>query len=431
MRSGRAAHTVAVVTVRRAAGPAVLLVAVMAAAAPAHADAAALYSQRLVVALADGTSMARGERAIEHEGGSVSRRLGAIRGVVVRPRAGVESKALLSRLRKSPLVRYAEPDFLIATSAVPDDPMFGDQYALDQISGRDVSATTAWDEATACSKIAVLDSGVDKNHPDLRPNLWVNSGEKSGNGKDDDHNGFVDDYYGADATDHKGSGLDANGHGTHVAGIVGADGNNATGVSGVCWTAPIMSVRFLDERGRGGSADAADAIEYAVHEGAKVINCSFGSSSKSSALQSAIAHAKSAGALLVVAAGNDGDNIDAKPSYPASYADGNILTVAASTRQDTLAGFSNYGAKAVDVAAPGDGILSTLEGGGYGDKDGTSMAAPLVAGAAALLRKAKPDATYSEIRTALRQHGDPVSGLTGKVLYGQRLNVRRALDQLR
>ena len=399
----------------------VVVLASLAAAAPAHA--ADLYSQRLVVAAKPGVA--------ERHGGVVERRLGAIGAFVVRARPGLARRVLLDRLRADKRVRYAEPDFLIRSTTVPDDPRFGDQYALDQISGRDISATSAWDEETACAKLAVVDSGVDKDHPDLRGNLWKNTHEKSGNGKDDDHNGFVDDVYGADALDHKGSGLDDEGHGTHVAGITGGLGNNGTGVAGLCWSAPIMSVKFLDEDGRGGSAEAADAIDYAVHEGAKIINCSFGGRSKSKALEDAIKHAKSAGALLVVAAGNDGKDIDSKPDYPASYTDGNIITVAATTRFDTLASFSNYGEKAVDVAAPGDDILSTLNGGGYGDKSGTSMAAPYVAGAAALLRKAVPDASYSDIRTALRQYGDKLSDLDGKVLYGERLNVRKALDHLR
>ena len=397
--------------------------ALVALGVAAPARAAELYSQRIVVAASAGVA--------EGHGAVVQRRLGPLGALVVRARPGLARQALLSRLRADKRVRYAEPDFLIRTSAVPDDPRFGDQYALNQVFGPDVSAPSAWDEETACSKIAVLDSGVDKDHPDLRPELWINKGETSGNGKDDDHNGYVDDYYGADVIDHKGSGVDAYGHGTHVAGIADAVGNNKTGVAGLCWTGSIISVRFLDSKGRGGSADAADAIDYAVHEGAKVINCSFGSSSKSSALQDAIAHAKKAGALLVVAAGNDARNIDKRPEYPAAYTDGNILTVAATTSRDTLASFSNYGPKGVDVAAPGDKILSTLDGGGYGDKSGTSMAAPLVAAAAALLRKAVPDASYSDIRTALRQYGDKLPALDGKVLYGQRLDVRRALDHLR
>src|SRR3954452_7600570 len=322
------------------------LVACVAATAPA--EAAPVYSDRVVVGLAPGVSSALEQRLAEHAGGRVQRRLGAIRGVTVRPHPGVDAAVLVRRLRGDSRVRFAERDFLVRGSGVPNDPLFANQYALDQTSGRDVHAPETWDRSSACSKVAVLDSGVDKDHPDLRPNLWVNKNEKSGNGKDDDGNGFVDDYYGADAIDHKGSGLDENGHGTHVAGIIAAKGNNGVGVSGICWTASVMSVKFLDDRGRGGTADAVDAIDYAVREGAKVVNCSFGSSSKSTALQSAVAHAKEAGVLLVVAAGNDSEDIDKEPSYPAAFTDGNILTVAATTALDGLAGFSNYGAKAVD-----------------------------------------------------------------------------------
>ena len=402
------------------------------AIAPAAQAAAPLYSHRLVVGFARDVSTARGQRAIERDGGRLLRRLSAVRGAVVEGRGGVASDVLLRRLRGDSRVRYAEPDFLVKESEQPNDPLYAQQYALDQPATAigDVAAPLAWDRTTQCSKIAVLDSGVDKDHPDLRPNLWINSGEKSGNGKDDDHNGYADDYYGVNILKGKGSGLDDNGHGTHVAGIIAAVGDNAAGVSGICWKASVMSVKFLDSRGRGGTSDAVEAIEYAVHEGAKIINCSFGTSSKSSALQGAVQFAKDKGALLVVAAGNDGENLEQHPAYPASFTDGNILTVAASTRTDTLASFSNYGSKSVDVAAPGDKILSTLRGGGYGDKSGTSMAAPLVAGAAAMLRKADSSATYGELRTALRQHVDKPPALNGKVLYGGRMNARLALDAI-
>jgi|tagenome__1003787_1003787.scaffolds.fasta_scaffold20929799_2 thermitase len=409
---------------------AILVSGTLALVASAPAYAAPVYSSRLVLGYAQGVSADRAAQAVERHGGRVLRRLAGVRGAVVQARGGLAADVLLRRLRDDGRFRYAERDYLVATSETPNDPLYASQYALDQPSGADVAAPLAWDRSTACSKIAVLDSGVDKDHPDLRPNLWKNSNEKSGNGKDDDKNGYVDDVYGADILDGKGSGLDANGHGTHVAGIVAATGNNADGVSGICWKASVMSVRFLDAKGRGGTADAVDAIDYAVHEGAKILNCSFGTSSKSSALEDAVEHAKSHGALLVVAAGNDGESIESHPSYPASFTQGNILTVAASTNRDTLASFSNYGSKSVDVAAPGDDILSTIEGGGFGVKSGTSMAAPLVAGAAAMLRQVDSKATYSELRTALRQSVDKPPALNGKVLYGGRLNVRLALDAI-
>jgi thermitase len=397
--------------------------AVLLSSSPAHAATPPLYSQRVVVGFAAHGSPA----AVEHHGAVLVRRLGAIRAGVFKARPGLAAAALIRRLRSDPRVRFAERDFLVSGSAQPNDPFYASQYALDQPSGADVSAPPAWNRETQCSKVAVLDSGVDKDHPDLRPNLWVNKGEISGNGKDDDHNGYVDDYYGVNIIKGKGSGLDDNGHGTHVAGIIAAVGNNGTGVSGICWKATVMSVKFLDSRGRGGTSDAVDAIDYAVAEGAKVINCSFGTSSKSSALQDAVQHAKAKGALLVVAAGNDGENLEKHPAYPASFTEGNILTVAATTSTDALASFSNYGSKSVDVAAPGDSILSTLDDGGYGRKSGTSMAAPLVAGAAAMLRQADSKATYSELKDALRKDVDKPPSLQGKVVYGGRLNVDKAI----
>jgi subtilisin family serine protease len=408
-----------------------LVVALLAAAvlAPA-ASAAEVHSQRLIVRFAAGVSAGEGRQAVERVGGRLERRLGAIRGGVVRARGGLAASVVLRRLRGDSRVRYAERDFLVSASVRPNDPLYAAQYGLEQESSADVAAPQAWDRQTTCSKVAVLDSGVDKDHPDLRPNVWVNSNEKKSNGKDDDDNGYVDDYYGVDIVDGKGSGLDDNGHGTHVAGIIGAAGNNANGVSGICWRTTIIAVKFLDERGRGGVSDAVAAIEYAVRRKAKVINCSFGSSSKSKSLEDAVEYAKDKGALLVVAAGNDGDNLERDPQYPAAYTDGNILSVAATTASDTLAGFSNYGSESVDLAAPGQNILSTLPGGEFGLQDGTSMAAPLVAGAAALLRKVDDSLSYGELKAALRDQVDRVPSLDGRVVSGGRLNVDRALASI-
>jgi thermitase len=186
-------------------------------------------------------------------------------------------------------------------------------------------------------------------------------------------------------------------------------------------------VKFMNSKGKGSTSDAIDGIDYAVKNGAKIVNCSFGSSSKSSALHDAVDYAQDHNVLLVVAAGNDGDNIDKNPIYPASYTDSNILAVAASTADDTLASFSNFGSTAVDVAAPGDEIFSTYKGGGYKYLSGTSMAAPYAAGTAAMLRKQESDATYGELRKAIRQKVDTPPALAGKVAYNGRLNVQKAL----
>ena len=243
-------------------------------------------------------------------------------------------------------------------------------------------------------------------------------------------NGYVDDYYGVNVYKGSGSGGDDNGHGTHVAGILGGRGNNAVGVSGACWSATIMPVRFMDAKGRGSVSDAIAGLEYAVAEGAKIVNCSFGSASKSTALHDAVDYAQAKGALLVVAAGNDGESLESEPLYPASYTDGNILTVAATTAADALAGFSNYGSKSVDLAAPGDGIYSTFPTSTYKYLDGTSMAAPYVAAAAAMLRSEDPDLSYAEIRSALLATVDPLSSLSARTVSGGRLNLARALERV-
>jgi subtilisin family serine protease len=216
-----------------------------------------------------------------------------------------------------------------------------------------------------------------------------------------------------------------------VAGIVGGRGNNSAGVTGVCWTGKVMPVRFMDDRGRGSTSDAVAGLDYAIHHGAKVVNCSFGSSSKSSALQDAVKAAQDKGVLLVVAAGNDGHSIDAHPVYPASFTNGNLLVVAATTARDTLADFSNYGSKSVDLAAPGDGVQSTYPKSSYRSLSGTSMAAPMVAGAAAMLRAADSSLSYKELRSALKETVDPLPALDGRIVTGGRLDLDRALASLR
>jgi thermitase len=398
--------------------------AVAAAPPPAQAGGA---SDSLVVGFSNSVAKDAREGIVRGAGGTVERRLSAIRALSVRPRSGVALATLRRSLGRARGVTYVEPDFELAASVEPDDPLYAAQYAFSEPSDHDIDAPEAWEETRSCSKVAVLDSGTDTNHPDLAANLWKNTEETKNNSKDDDKNGYVDDYYGVDLNDGRGSGVDENGHGTHVAGIIGAIGDNGFGVSGICWKASIMSVRFMDARGRGSTSAAVEAIQYSVREGARILNCSFGSSSKSEALEDAVQYAKSKGALLVVAAGNEGDDIDREPSYPAAYGSDNIIAVAASTADDRLASFSNFGEANVDLAAPGEGILSTYPNDTYRTLNGTSMAAPYVAGAAALLKKHNSDATYAELRNVLRKKVDKPEALAGKVVYDGRLNVRKAL----
>ena len=406
-----------------------LVLAILLAAAPAEAAAPAAEG-RLLVGFKKGVSSERQQRVLAALDGRISQRFKAIRGgrlVVVRPRSGRATGALLKRLARRSEVAYAEPDFLQFASTTPDDPFYALQYALvDSPDDHDIDAPTAWGTRSSCAKVAILDTGIDTDHPDLESNVYK-SQDKPNNGKDDDKNGYVDDTYGYNTIKGKGSGEDDNGHGTHVSGIVGGRGNNDVGVSGTCWSTKLLAVKFMNANGKGSTSDAIEGIDYAVKQGFKIINCSFGSSSKSSSLHDAVDYAQDHNTLLVVAAGNDSENIDKHPLYPASYGDSNILAVAATTSTDGLASFSNFGSEAVDVGAPGDSIYSTYLGGGYRILSGTSMAAPYVAGVAALLRKQESNATYGNLRYAIRHKVDKPSALDGKVAYDGRLNAEKAL----
>jgi subtilisin family serine protease len=362
----------------------------------------------------------------------IERRLSHIRATVVAPRNKRESTGALARaLRRFHEVSFAEPDFYVRASATPNDPLWPNQYALAPSGTAFIDAPNAWSARTSCAKIAVLDTGVQYNHPDLAPNVWHNPKEIANNGKDDDHNGYVDDYYGYDAIAGKGSGIDDNGHGTHVAGIVAGRGNNAQGVAGVCWSAQVIPVKFLDSHGRGSTSNAIAGIEYAVKVGAKIVNCSFGSPSKSTALSNEVEYAKGKGVLIVAAAGNEGQNIDTHPEYPASYTAGNILTVAAIGPTGALASFSDFGSSSVDLAAPGEQILSTYPTSSYKKLSGTSMAAPFVAGAAAMLKAKDSSLSYSAIRSALRGHVNKLGSLAGKTVSGGVLDLAAALGSVK
>ena len=406
-----------------------LVLAILLVAAPAEAAAPAA-SGRLLVGFKKGVSTDRQKQLLARLDGRISQRFKSIRGgrlVVVKPRSGRRTGALRKLLAKRSEVAYAEPDFYQFASKTPDDPDYAFQYALiDSPSDHDIDAPDAWNTRAGCAKVAILDTGIDTDHPDLEENVYK-SDDKPNNGKDDDKNGWVDDAYGLNVIKGKGSGQDDNGHGTHVSGIVGGRGNNDVGVSGTCWSTKLLAVKFMNSNGKGSTSDAITGIDYAVKKGFKIVNCSFGSSSKSSSLHDAVDYAQDHNVLLVVAAGNNSENIDKHPLYPASYTDSNILAVAASTSDDTLASFSNFGSTAVDVAAPGQSIYSTYMGGGYKILSGTSMAAPYTAGVAALLRKQDSDATYGNLRYAIRHKVDKPPALNGKVAYDGRLNAEKAL----
>ena len=365
-------------------------------------------------------------RAISDAGGRFGLRLGLVRGASVTVADGDTLEALRDRLRAAPGVLRVEDNAPMAVAKNPNDPGFEQQYALAESADNDIDAPAAWNRLTTCATVAVLDTGIQLNHPDLKQNLWTN-GKETNNGLDDDGNGYVDDVNGVDTVTGRGSGEDENGHGTHVAGIIGARGNNGRGISGLCWKVKIINVRIMDADGRGYVAQQVAGIEYALRAGAKVINCSFGGPDSSDVMRDAIAEARKQGALIVAAAGNDGVDTDKRPFYPASYPDSNVLSVAATDDRDRLASFSNYGDKTVDLAAPGDAVGSTYLRSDYRYMSGTSMAAPYVAAAAAQLREFKSSWDAGDISFRLRQKGDELSSLRGKTAFGERLNVYRAL----
>ena len=279
---------------------------------------------------------------------------------VVRLARGTSARAAAAALEREAGVVYAEPNFVYHLDALPDDPFFGDLWGMTAIQ-----APAAWDTTTGSPnvRVAVVDTGIAYDHPDLAPNVWTNPGESGGgketNGLDDDGDGFVDDVHGWDFLQSDNQPLDFSGHGTHVAGTIGAAGNNGTGVAGVNWQTSLMALRAGDTELQ--DADIISAFAYACAHGAKVVNASFGGPGFSQAMLDTITSPGCANTLFVAAAGNDGVDVDGAPSYPCSFAAPNLVCVAATdTDGATLAGFSNYGPGSVDIAAPGVDVLSTV-----------------------------------------------------------------------
>ncbi|HEX3014496.1 MAG TPA: S8 family peptidase, partial [Methanobacterium sp.] len=360
-------------------------------------------------------------------GATVLKEYSEVKGLqLVKIPGNISLKSALAKYKKNSNVIYAEPNYAYTESSIPDDTYYTNQWGLSQIN-----ASEAWNITTGSHKviIAVIDSGIDLTHPDLKANIWVNQGEIPGNGIDDDHNGYIDDVYGWNFVSNNNKVTDDDGHGTHVAGIIAAVGNNSRGVTGVMWNATIMPLKFLDENGDGYLDDAVSAIKYATKMGASIISCSWGGEEYSKALKDII---DASSALVVCAAGNDesSKNDDSSPIYPACFTSKNIISVTATDGNDELAYFSNYGINSVDVAAPGTGICSTLPGSHYGYMDGTSMAVPYVSGLAGLIKSIRPDLTAVQIKYTILNNVDCISSLAGKILTGGRINALKALTNI-
>jgi subtilisin family serine protease len=348
---------------------------------------------------------------------------------------GIAVPDALARVKNMPGVEYAEPNYIVHAAKTPDDPFFPQQYALTNTgqkggaAGSDIDAASAWDISTGGASIlvAVLDTGIDVDHPDLAPNLWTNPDEIPGNLVDDDGNGLVDDVHGWDYVNHDDDPHDDYGHGTHVAGILAAAGDNGVGIAGVAWRASILPLKFLDQSGSGTTSDAISAIDYAAARGARIINASWGGGGFSMAMLDAIRDAATHQVLFVAAAGNDATDSDQIPFFPAGFDSPNIIAVAASDRSDRLAPFSNHGRTTVDLAAPGVEIYSTLPGGAYGFSSGTSMATPHVSGVAALILGFAPGMSAESLRRRLLDHAEPVAALADEVATAARLNAYQCL----
>lgn len=334
---------------------------------------------------------------------------------------------------------------LHADATIPNDPDFGKLYGMNNdgstggVAGASIHAAEAWDLTTGSKSVVVgvIDTGIDYTHPDLKDNMWTNSGEtgldangvdKASNGVDDDNNGYIDDWHGWDFVNNDNDPMDDAGHGTHVSGTIGARGNDGVGVVGVNWDVSIVGLKFLSASGSGTLVDAVKAIEYSNSLGVTLTSNSWGGGGYSDTMDAAIKVADEKGILFVAAAGNDSANNDRDPHYPSSYAGDNIIAVAATDNKDAIASFSCFGAATVDVAAPGVDIYSSAPGNIYKILSGTSMATPHVAGIAALIKSHYPDATAAQIKARILNTVDPVASLQGVTLTGGRVNAFNALE---
>lgn len=382
----------------------------------------------LLVSFRPQTGHAAQSRALEMIGGTIEYDYSLVPNLVhVRLSEQGNVQSAVDTLSRSPFVEYAEPDYLVQTQDVtPNDARWEELWGM-----RTIHASDAWITSTGSSEVvvAVIDTGADYLHPDLINNVWTNPREIAGNGLDDDSNGYVDDIHGWDFFYNDNTPLDEGYHGTHTSGSTCAEGNNGIGVTGVVWHCQLMILRFIGPNG-GFTSDAIRALEYAVDHRVKVSNNSWGNNVPSTSLRSAIRAAGRTGHMFITAAGNNGQNIDEFPFYPASYDLDNIISVAALSQDNISATFSNWGTNGVDLHAPGVTVLSTTPHDSYGAASGTSMAAPHVTGAVALLLSLQPQLTYQEIRNYLLQNTTPDPELYGLTVTGGVLDVAAAVSQL-
>jgi thermitase len=404
-------------------------------------------------------------------GAEVKRELKLIAGDFLLLKSNAKStQGLVSELKSLPEVSFAEPNYIYKaiasvstlesiltgtlsenhSSLAPTDPLYGKLWGLNNtgsnepdrnggqsptpgVQGADVEGEKAW-AITRGSKnvvIAVIDTGIDYNHPDLKNNMWTNEKEIAGNGIDDDKNGYVDDIHGWNAHAKNGNPMDGNAHGTHCAGTIGAEHNNGVGVAGVMSDVTLVAVKFLSDEGSGSLADAVEAINYATKLNVDVMSNSWGGGGFSQALEDSIKAAKDKGIVFVAAAGNDGTNNDSRPSYPANYQVDNVISVASHTAQDTMSSFSCFGKRTVHVAAPGSNVLSSTPKGEYKVFSGTSMATPHTSGVIGLLLSETGRLPVLEVRNRLMATSVPAASYRKTVAGGGRVSAYNLLTDTR
>lgn len=337
----------------------------------------------------------------------------------------------LAALERDGRVAYAEANDIVKAAAVPDD-LQPEQWSLvnPSTSGVDIEAESAWNISTGNRNIdgpivAILDTGAELVHPDLVKNLWFNPDETADDDQDQDGNGIVDDVHGVNFIADNGRPADDNGHGTHCAGIIAAEGDNNLGITGVNWEGRVMSLKFLGGGRTGSVSDAVKAFLYAADKGARITSNSWTGTRFNQALEDVM---RASPCLHICAAGDEGQNNDSSPAYPANFRMPNLISVAATDRQDKLAPFSNRGGQSVHLAAPGVDIHSTLLEGRYGSMSGTSQAAPHVAGVAALIATKYPSADNETIKNRILHGVDPLPRYHDRLISGGRLNAAKALE---
>jgi serine protease len=451
-------HRFAAATVGSAAAVVWVMAVLLLPPSPATGQSRPAYvPDELLVVYRPGIAIAQAHRAAGSLRAQVLQTYPQLRLQHLRLPKGIGVERAIQALRADPSVAYAEPNYIVWRQTDPNDPGYPRQWGLHntgQTGGTtdaDLDAPQAWNLSVGsdAAVIAVIDTGVDYTHTDLRANMWTNPGEsgldsqgrsRMTNGVDDDGNGYIDDVHGINAINRTGNPMDDHSHGTHVAGIIGASGNNQVGIAGVNWRVKILGAKFMNASGNGSVADAIRALDYCTtlkrlyldsggRRGANILatNNSWGGGNYSQALFDAIKRSGDAGILFISAAGNSAANNDTTPFYPASYNLSNIIAVAATDARDRRASFSNYGANSVEMGAPGAEILSTIPGHRYASYSGTSMATPFVSGAVALLWSYDRTLSALQIRQRLMNTGDPVAALEGRTITGRRLNLLNAL----